>query len=435
MFFRRSKTGGWGDWIDVSAAGTVSDPGDGYTKKILHEYDKLTVQHTAVKTLPKIGNASYAAGTSLAGVVYSSIHRFGHDVCWNITPSTYYSAMRNPASWQYTKNFQYMNGGVGGGTAACYGSVCTTTALKVSNYKYPMVSYEIPYMLTEKRNHQICNLTIGDILWKSGHVAFVLELHYSGNTIISADIAEQDSVVHYTNVTAEKWDSYFSKNWTKLYTGDKTCGDVMPEYDDNESIVFERGNNTYVDVREDAAEHAAMNFWFGGSTTAPTTVYVKGPNATVYTAFTIADLPSSTINDVTVYDLASAFKYNDEFVLGTYLLHTDIDTTDIRVKIIDTGVISENDGVFTFSNTSQCTPVFAKTLEIFTDKHTSEKNWYGLPDGYYGFWFESKEAIGDIIGSTYKPSATPASGMYFLMVFYETDFGLTIRYSNPVGIN
>ncbi|MBQ5362246.1 MAG: hypothetical protein IIU63_02770, partial [Clostridia bacterium] len=192
------------------------------------------------------GDGYRPAGQVYGGIIYSSTFRDGTDALWNFNHSAYYSAAANPASLLYTVN----NAGRVSNEAAWMGSTCNTTALRACGYKYPYTTAEIPISpeFEEKTDHSIQSLAFGDILWVKGHVAGVVGVtRDSDGKIASVKIIEQASYVRVFEITAANWDAYFAGHWTTIYHGD--CDESLTaaiEYPENYSIIFERGNNTYV---------------------------------------------------------------------------------------------------------------------------------------------------------------------------------------------
>lgn len=426
VYYRIMRVAGWSAWIK-----NISTNKSEYQFKEGIELEKLTMPYkTVTDTMPILNSGDfYPADRNLTGVVYSNVFKAGHDVAWNINPSTYYSAMKNPASRQYTEDWRNMHDGLNL-TAAYYGTVCSSTAAKVGLYKYPYITDDVPVMYKEKRNHQIENLSEGDILWKTGHCALVSAVHYDGTTVTGITVVEQGSFVTSYLVTAANWASHWAnKGWESVYYGDRD-GEMMPSYPDNDSIIFELGNNTYVDLQ--LWSSPSMQFYFGAVATPAAKVYAKGPGDADYTEYALTSFTSSTVNGATVYDLAAIFKSGGDYVKGTYYLHTDVDETDIAVMIIDTGTFSADGHEITISGFDECYPVFARTYGI-TTVPTRNKNWFNLPDGKYyvqipGAWYDLKT------DGVFTPEFIPASGEFFAAVYYYTPYGLAFRHTGVLEV-
>lgn len=360
----------------------------------------------------------FSEGSSIAGVPYSSVWREGLDVAWNILPSTFYSAANNPASVLYTDDCwdRVSN------AASYYGTVCSTTATKVLGYKYPYNTIEIPTVLTKKEDHSINNMDVGDILWTSGHVAGIAEVSKNENDEVdSVTIIEQASTTAFKQtIKADDWDNYFNSHWKAVYYGDRN-GEVLKNPVNNNSIIFERGNNTYV------TDYSSMLFYI------PTddVVYLTKNGST--TAIQKATLDTQVVNGVTVYDLSSYFTG-----VGDYYFHTDSDTNKMCIKVIDKGSISINNNIVTVSNYRNCRPVCIRVIELVENGKLSEcgkakpgiYNYFDAPEGYFGF--EVSDSFKDIKGNTCVVDKIPSHGRYKLVVYYDTGFGWAISYSENV---
>ena len=265
----------------------------------------------------------YSKGRRFRGILYSSTFREGSDALWNLNYSTYYSAVANPASCLYT--IDYRNRVVN--ESAWAGSVCSSTALRACGYNYPYSSFAVKEAFLEKTDQSIDNLQVGDILWRKGHVAGIVDVVTgTDGHVSSVKVIEQSGYVMIFEVTAQNWPKYFSGIWSGIFRGEEYMRKTPEQpiaYPENLSIIFERGNNTYVTDCEE------MLFYI------PTagTVYLTKDGAT--TAYATASFPTKVVNDTRVYDLATLFTG-----VGDYYFHTDENATDICIKVIDTGTVS-----------------------------------------------------------------------------------------------
>lgn len=339
-------------------------------------------------------------GYSLPGITYSSVFRDGTDALWNYNPSTFYSAVANPASILYTEN----KWGMVYNAASYYGSVCSTTAMKSCGYKYPYMSYEIPEAMMEKTNHSIGSVTVDDILWRSGHVAGVIGVSKDANdNVTSVTCIEQSNPgLEIFDVTAEMWDSYFESNWKTIYYGGEKDVDAPAVYPENNSIIFSRGNNTYV------TDWNEMLFYIP---TASTVYFTKDGETTEYSK---SVFNTKTVNDTIVYDLSELFDG-----VGDYYFHTEENTTDICIKVVDLGEISIVDNNATLSNYANCTPVCYHVIRIVPDDGTYD--FYGAPEGYTTVIYNN--SYKDITDDSFAVEKRPDNNNYKVEVFYDTGFG------------
>jgi len=366
----------------------------------------------AADTHPTYGGSStgyYSKGQTFGGILYSTTFREGRDVLWNLNSSTYYSAVANPASLLYTTDYR----GRVFNESAWAGSVCSTTALKACGYAYPYTTAEIPLLFDEKTDHSIDNLEFGDMLWTKGHVAGVVGVNAGADgQVASVTVIEQASQVKVFEVTAANWDSYFAGHWTNIYRGDFDKTRTAPEdYPENLSIIFERGNNTYVTDTE------TMLFYIPTATT----VYVTKDGSTTQHAKN--SFPTQTVNGVTVYDLASLFTG-----IGDYYFHTEENTTDICIKVIDKGSITISGTTATLNGYENCEILGYRVIKILEKNESTAYNFFDAPDGY------TSEAVNLsfrwLSGNTFAIENIPedAAG-WKLEVFYDTGYGWARAFS------
>ena len=414
-------------YISISYAtsgATIQPVSDPYTVTIIKlpeqednvyytEFERIAATHyaqwtkpvvTTAATYPKLNTTSdfIPLGHSTPGIIYSSTLRDGTDALWNVNPSTYYSAVQNPASVLYTED----NRGRVWNEAGYYGSVCSTTALKVCGYKYPYTTSEIKALFTEKPDHSISNLQPGDILWVSGHVAGVVEIIESSDNYISGvRIVEQSAYIRSFVVTAENWESYFESHWKTVYRGQIVDNFAEAiEYPENSSIIFSRGNNTYV------TDYSVMQFYIPSASK----VYMtKDGRTDVYekTAF-----PTAEVNGVTVYDLASLFTG-----VGDYYFHTDVNATDICIKVINHGTVTISGTTATVSGYENCKPVIYYVVDIYPISENNSYNFYKAPEGYTSS--KRSRYFTDITSDTFEIIDIPENGRFKLDIMYDTGFG------------
>ena len=385
-----------------------------YEKIVALHYKQWTKPVNIVgSTFPNRSDAtSYLpVGHSVPGIIYSSTFRDGTDALWNINPSTYYSAVNNPASVLYTED----NRGRVWNEAAYYGSVCSTTALKCCGYRLPYMTAEINEAWPEKTDHSIDNVESGDILWVSGHAAGVVEVirDKDGNTL-SVKIIEQASYVRVFEITRDNWDSYFSSHWTKIFRNEIDVDFKAPvEYPENHSIIFARGNNTYV------TDYSTMLFYI------PTAQKVFLTQNGQTRQYEKEGFPVKEVNGVNVYDLASLFNG-----VGDYYFHTEENATDICIKVIDKGEITISGSSAVISGYSICRPLLYQVIEILPKASSSSYNFWNAPKGYTSMYvYNSYKEIGQ---DTFEIEKIPASGRYKIVVFYETGYGWARELSNDI---
>lgn len=375
--------------------------------KPTHIWDQWTQSVTmAAGTYPTYGGSStgyYSEGQQFGGILYSSTFREGTDVLWNLNPSTYYSAVANPASLLYTID----NRGRVFNESAWAGSVCSTTALKACGYSFPYTTAEIQVNFGEKTDHSIDNLEFGDILWTKGHVAGIIGVTVGNDDhVASVKIIEQASYVRAFEITAQNWDTYFSGHWTHIYRGDFDETKTAPEeYPENLSIIFERGNNTYV------TDTSRMLFYIPTAST----VYLTKDGTT--TEYVVTSFPTQIVNNTTVYDLSSLFAG-----VGDYYFHTDENTMDICIKVINCGEITISGATATLSGYENCELLGYRVIKIVDESKSNSFNFFEAPECY------TSEAVNLsfqwLSGNTFAIENIPQdTDGWKLEVYYDTGCG------------
>ena len=305
-------------------------------------------------------------GQQFGGILYSSTFRVGRDAIWNFNYSTYYSAISNPTSRLYTEDCR--NRIIH--ESAWSGSVCSTTALRACGYIYPYASVTVKNIFQEKADQSIDNLQVGDILWRKGHVAGIVEVITGADGRISAvRIIEQACNVMLFEVTAENWPTYFSGMWSGIFRGEeymRKTPEAPVVYPENLSIIFERGNNTYV------TDYSQMLFYIP---TADTVYLTKDGHTAQYPT---TSFPTKIANDTQVYDLASLFTG-----IGDYYFHTNENPTDICIKVISIGsiVIDPQAKTASLQGYSNCKPLGYSMIRI-KKSETPIYNFHAAPEGY-----------------------------------------------------
>lgn len=357
----------------------------------------------------------HAKGQTFSGILYSSTMRDGSDVLWNLNSSTYYSAVANPASLLYTVNYT----GHVYNESAWAGSVCSSTALKACGYPYPYLTAEIKELFNEKTDHGIDNMEFGDILWVNGHAAGVVGVNKDADGhVTSVKVIEQANYVKVFEVTSANWEKYFSAHWTTVYRGDFDMSRTAPEeYPENLTIIFERGNNTYV------TDCTTMLFYIPSASE----VYMTKDGTTA--KYAKDAFPIRTVNDTTVYDLASIFDG-----VGDYWFHTEENTTDICIKVIDQGSITISGTTAELSGYKNCSVLGYRVIRIMDKSKSNLYNFFDAPDGYTSQAINlSFRWLGN---DTFRVETIPEDeDGWKLEVYYDTGYGWARALSRSVMMN
>lgn len=373
-------------------------------------------------TLPvQNGNAFvseyYNMGDKINGILYSSVYRDGLDVYWNKNLETYYSAMANPASVLYTQD--YTPKGIPN-AHAMMGGVCSSFVSYILNFEHYNRTGQLASKLHAKSMNSIYEIEAGDILLKDGHIQMVSQLYMDNKGMPTAvEITEQvEPIARTFQVPFEDFEVYLE---TYGYTVmENTFGKPRYlKYDGfSEDIIFEYGNNTYVNV----SETSEMWFYIPSN---PEFVYYKKNNAETFSSLELSNVPMKIVNDVIVYDLSDCFSGVGDYVLTT----NESNKKTCFIKIINTGTITIQNNQLTLSGFENCIPKHYQMVQLNSGPRDSTAG--NPPEGYYCSWLDYYEIDGDypqIIQDI------PQSGKYKLAVEYETGVGLKRVFSTNIGV-
>lgn len=425
IYHRRYGTTGWSEWINVSEGyRTFVDrgiPENTIKSRILNNAVssvEINLPVLLANKLPRNTDTLYnkdESGTKLPdsiiyfaqdyklpGITYSSVWRDGQDALWNMSLECYYSALANPTSVMYTKD--YTDVGVKNGHT-WYGVVCSTFISKMLNREYPETTRFLNTRFVEKEDQGIDILEVGDVLCRdateesSGHIA-----------IVSNIFTDELGVIKTYAITEAAGNSIRTREYDRRGllkriedSGDiiKTSGVSMfwrPEpVEWADDVFFEYGNDAYWLLSDAFAGH----MWFyipkydNDSISNPSYIYIKKPNGSVVSvniANTETPFGSKTINGHRVWDLSACFATNraePERNIGDYAVttHNPNDPDDpiefetckkCVIHIISTGSIQRTGNVWTFDGYKNCVPAYVGVIRIYEFDPESESPGDGI---------------------------------------------------------
>lgn len=305
-------------------------------------YGTLPIE-TSVEDLTRY----YTLDDDIGAVLYSSVWRDGQDVYRNLTLETFYSALANPASVLYTKNYtdKHISN-----AHAWYGGVCSTYVTKILGLPTYNTTYQLENYLTPKPMPSIRNIALGDVLLRTGHIAFISQIYIdSDGALVAVGISEQVSPIFATSIVKlSALEEYLeSRGYTVMVPISTTVQQPLDDPTFNANVLFERGNNTYITVDELSDGGA----WFYIPTAS--SVIVSKDGGAWSSPVVLSGVPLKTVNGVTVYDLS------DEFTgVGVYDIKASTDDfKSCRVRVIDTGsAVLNGNGTVTLNGWKGCTP-------------------------------------------------------------------------------
>lgn len=438
LYMRRLKSNAWTDWVKEFDEEVYTPK---YTPMYNETYNMLSLNVSRIKrggtavysTLPMethvLGQTDYyGQGDAIDSVVYSSVWRDGLDVYRNLTLETFYSALANPASVLYTKTYTDKNIA---NAHAWYGGVCSTCVTKILGIRQYKTTSQLEDFIKPKEIADYREVTVGDALLKSGHIAFISQVYMDADGAIngfavSEQTSEQSAGFRTRIIALKDFKAFLDNNGFTVMTLKEpapsiTLGD--PKF--NEEIIFERGNNTYI-TEDDISDGA----WFY-IPNADTVYYKKGDGE--FTSVSVSSLTSKTVNEVTVYDLASCFDG-----AGDYIFTNDISADKkCLIKMITLGEINLSGNILTLSGWENCVPY---NYYIVAERvRTSAEQDYAMnpSEGYYCTYINKCGGIdvgSDETLTTVEIPADDISGLnrYKLWIEYDTGVGYKQGFSNLI---
>lgn len=429
--------------IDEITPLTVEYIADNYLARIIPEnnpYSRkmnafvknaLTNGKVVYSTMPRQNSVKnvteyFPTGTIIKGIGYSSVWRNGTDVYRNLTFETYYSALANPASVLYTKD--YTSVGISN-AHTWYGGVCSSFVTWIIGYDYYASTDILQNELEPKDMDSLEEIEIGDLLnrvnvsGKDNHIQVITQIYTDiRGRIYSIDISDQVSPFFRTkNILFKDFQRYLDTEGYTIYSNPTGKINKITNVDFADDIIFENGNNTYVDVSE------TDEMWFyipDGDT-----IYIK-KNTGDFASYNKSSYGTKTVNGVTVYNLSSIFDG-----VGSYELTTNIEYKKYcHIEVINVGTVSISNDVMTLSGYTNCTPVRYYVVEINENAsgNTYDSSFSPIPEGYHAYYRGRNYPIeSDTI--TLEGLPTWDNGGYKIWLEYETGCGFKQVLSDNVG--
>lgn len=425
--------GNWSAW-----SSSATDPTAKYTP-LYNEYNNVfslnvsRIKHGGMavySTLPyetavKGTEDCYNLGDAIDAVVYSSVWRDGLDVYRNLTLETFYSALANPASVLYTKNYTGINIY---NAHSWYGGVCSTYVTKILGLRQYKTTAQLEDYIEPKQIVDYHDVEVGDALLMTGHIAFISQIYTdSDGALAGFGISEQTGRMFRTTIIdANDFASYIKRRgYTVMQLKEPLPPVTLDDPRFNSEIIFERGNNTYI-TEDDISEGA----WFYIPNA--DTIYYKKDDGE-FTSVDVSSLTTDTVNEVTVYDLSDCFDG-----VGDYIFTDDTDAVKMcLIKVIDVGNISLSGNTLTLSGWENCVPY--NYYIVRETARTSDEQGYAMnpSEGYVCVYTNKCGGIDVEAGETSKTVEIPAADLagynrYKLWLEYDTGIGYKQAFSNLV---
>lgn len=379
----------------------------------------LTSAVAKKNTLPKLTsyenfdeNSFYQEGETVKSIIYSSVWRFGGDVFYQRNINTFYSALANPASVVYTKNYYNYKDKISG-IGCYYGAVCSTYVSYGIGSPIYYTSSEVHNLMEEKEWIDESSIEVGDVMWQSGHCRLITKIIYESEKVKAIFVSEMA-----TNGFQEtKYTVNSFKNTLTKFGGTYIIGRIpgtkylpAPEINYCEDVMFEYGNDTYLELGSSAKFYIPSG----------NTIYISKNNAP-YQSYSLSSYPTETINNVKVYDLSSLLSS-----VGNYRLTTNTNNTTVcNINVYKPGIVTISSNSATLSGYENITPSYYNVIVL----KAGDPIAFPGPEGYYGQNTTIKELINS---DTFTFELPETSVGYYLRVYYDTKWGKCAVDSNYV---
>lgn len=372
-------------------------------------------------------------GAVIKGLPYSSVFWNDSDILWNRNLSSFYSAMLNPASIVYQGSIWEILDGATVATKASsnyYGTMCSGLAGKA-------VGSDIYYSTTEmakvpSRFETIDypgadDLEIGTIMLMDGHAAVVYDIAKddNGKTIMIGMAEEIKPNGRIAYFTVEEFEKYCRE---RSYTFGRYIGVTpkrLPDVQFATDVIPEFGDRTWYKLGDPVKLYVTND---------STVLYCKKADA-VYTPVTLANLPSESINGVTVYNVTSLIDEATE-----YCFTTDAETNcPCMISVVNVGTVTINSATKEASVTgysSNLRPLYYQVnyLMLEDSSHSRRTYAYPAPTGYVSrpdlgnkFMLNGESEFTFTKPFLHEPSAAGDDALYkgfSIIVHFENIFGM-----------
>lgn len=432
---RKTSSGTWTDWVTSDNPPTVqySPLYNEFNNEFSLNVSRIKYGGVAVYSTLPIETAvagtteCYSIGDAIDSVLYSSVWRDGLDVYRNLTLETFYSALANPASVLYTKD--YIDKNISN-AHSWYGGVCSTYVTKILGLRQYKTTAQLDDYFEPKPILDYYDVAVGDALLMTGHIAFISQIYIDSDGALNGfGISEQTGSMFKTSIIDVKdFDAYLKRRgYTVMTLIDPLPPVTLDDPRFNSEIIFERGNNTYI-----TADDIASGAWFY-IPNAETVYYSK--NGGAFTSVTVASLPSKTVNGTTVYNLSSCFNG-----VGDYIFTDDVSALKkCLIKLVSVGTINLTGNTITLSGWDNCTPY---NYYIVKEKERTPSDEGYAMDPTPGYVCLYTNDCGDIDvepGDTSVTVTIPAAYLtgldrYKVWLEYDTGIGYKQAFTNLVVV-
>lgn len=421
LAIRFCKTTGWNEWTEIlnmggGGGGTNGSPEE---NKIRAFVNKCFTEWTPLGNIPKNTLVeSYYLG-NIKGLPYSSVFTYGQDIHYHRNLSTFYSALKNPASILYTRGY-----GKNTHRGSYYGTVCSSFVCYLCGQDIYWLTSELPEILNEIEYVDIEQLNVGDVLYTNGHCKIITKINIDENSKFFITITEQTgnemSELVYDQEGFEKILKGKDPHDTRIYKIGRFSNQsirVLPKIEYSEEVITEYGDRTYFSLGDDIFIYVP----FGDSLI----VSENDNNENI----DLSSLPDKTVNGIKMYNIKSVLDH-----IGEYELRVNENSIPAILKVINTGDVILSGTSVTISNYSDnIKPLWYNVVVLHTGE--TEHSTFPAPVGYIGAHAKlCKDKItSDTFNIKTNEDITNSDG-YYVRCYYDTKFGLAYKDSNIIMI-
>ena len=318
-----------------------------------------------------------------------------------------------------------------------YGAVCSTFVGYISGIEQYKTTGQLISSLTRKDITSLYDLESGDLLVMAnadgGHIIIISQVYTNENgAMIGVDLSEETTngskVFRTLFYDLSRLQRLIDENNYVIMTNPNPGKvSMLSEPDFNAEIIYERGNNTYIE-----ASDISTGAWFY-IPNASTIYYKKDDGA--YSSVLLSSVSTKTVNGYTVYNLATCFDG-----IGNYEFTDDTSGPKTCViKMIDTGAAVLAGNTLVLSGWRNCVPrnyyIVKETARTSPDQNTAMN-----PSAGYVCSYTNKAGeitVGDDDASvTVNIPADYTSGLsrYKVWIEYDTGVGYKQAFSNLVTV-
>lgn len=271
------------------------------------------------------------AGTLKQGVPYSSVKEVGGYVGFDVSFYTFLSATVNPRSVLYTEDLSKEPYHSTNATTY-YGTVCSSTIAYALGLDLPYSTAAIPDLsYVSKLEHQcVDSLKIGDMLWRTGHVMMVYDMHFSEEgDLTDITILESASGTTITRYSYEKLNNRISSEKLEAYRSSKDVGKKTFRFDN-----FDDSRDLHFSLCPNKGDKSVYS---------KNSVVIMNVLDSVFTNFTLwKDGEQNRIIPIETEDIT--FSNLDEGFYEAYLSSADSVSTTVSFEVMNTELTFEDLG-------------------------------------------------------------------------------------------